>query len=404
MKMVEMNKYFEDRGFEVERKYISDKRHYEFTISKNGCYLRDIFKYPTEPYANGKKAQREFLEKMVTDFEKDFPSCTAYPKITISERNALLEMLDCFAHDNDLIVNAVHWTDERTELYFIDKKDRKVRIQIRWGAVDSIYKTFKSITDHVTNRFVSMSDEVIQGIVDGIKNPDPKLTDEAKNIAKRVVNSFYGKLPTYSPEMWENIQKNFEKAFPDAAKVKIDDSGVLDNIVYMDTDAIEYTHHDVKVTQDLYKRRFTAMFNQKLPKIQNVIFNDPATIVFWADGTKTVVKAENEEFDPEKGLAMAISKKALGNKREYYYTFLHWLKKYEKKSDLEINIELPDFTEAAENLRKLTKAFRGKTVDKINTYNPIQRAYDALVTARDDGDKEFLIEEAIGYLGEALAD
>ena len=25
--------------------------------------------------------------------------------------------------------------------------------------------------------------------------------------------------------------------------------------------------------------------------IRNVIFNDPATIVIWADGTKTVVKA-----------------------------------------------------------------------------------------------------------------
>lgn len=64
-----------------------------------------------------------------------------------------------------------------------------------------------------------------------------------------------------------------------------------------------------------------------LPEIKDVIFNDPATIVFWADGTKTVVKADNEPYDPEKGLAMAISKKVLGNKHEYYHTFLHWLKK-----------------------------------------------------------------------------
>ena len=41
--------------------------------------------------------------------------------------------------------------------------------------------------------------------------------------------------------------------------------------------------------------------------INKVIFNDPATIVFWKDGTKTVVKRqEGAEFDPEKGLAMAI--------------------------------------------------------------------------------------------------
>ena len=59
--------------------------------------------------------------------------------------------------------------------------------------------------------------------------------------------------------------------------------------------------------------------------IRNVIFNDPATIVFWNDGTKTVVKAENEPFDPEKGLAMAISKKVLGNQGNYYEIFKKWL-------------------------------------------------------------------------------
>ena len=59
--------------------------------------------------------------------------------------------------------------------------------------------------------------------------------------------------------------------------------------------------------------------------IRKVIFNDPATIVLWVDGTKTVVKAENEEYDPEKGLAMAIAKKSLGNKGSYYETFKKWL-------------------------------------------------------------------------------
>lgn len=68
--------------------------------------------------------------------------------------------------------------------------------------------------------------------------------------------------------------------------------------------------------------------------IKNVIFNDPATIVFWADGTKTVVKAENEKFDPEKGLAMAISKKVLGNKGNYYETFKKWLPKEKKESNV----------------------------------------------------------------------
>ena len=50
--------------------------------------------------------------------------------------------------------------------------------------------------------------------------------------------------------------------------------------------------------------------------------------------TKTVVKCDpKEEYDPEKGLAMAISKKTIGdNKGNYYNVFLHWNKKYEKQS------------------------------------------------------------------------
>lgn len=48
----------------------------------------------------------------------------------------------------------------------------------------------------------------------------------------------------------------------------------------------------------------------ELPKIEKVIFNEPATIVFWKDGTKTIVKCSpNDEYDREKGLLMCIAKK-----------------------------------------------------------------------------------------------
>lgn len=50
-----------------------------------------------------------------------------------------------------------------------------------------------------------------------------------------------------------------------------------------------------------------------VPEIEKVIFNDPATIVFWSDGTKTIVKCSKDDtFDKEKGLAMAVCKKLLG--------------------------------------------------------------------------------------------
>lgn len=60
--------------------------------------------------------------------------------------------------------------------------------------------------------------------------------------------------------------------------------------------------------------------------ITKVIFNDPATIVFWSDNTKTVVKCRDADiFDKEKGLAMAICKKAMGNKGNYYEEFKKWI-------------------------------------------------------------------------------
>ena len=72
----------------------------------------------------------------------------------------------------------------------------------------------------------------------------------------------------------------------------------------------------------------------KLPEIKDVIFNEPATIILWADGTKTVVKCqEGEGYDPEKGMAMAISKKALGNKGNCCEVFKKWLPGEEEVND-----------------------------------------------------------------------
>lgn len=76
-----------------------------------------------------------------------------------------------------------------------------------------------------------------------------------------------------------------------------------------------------------YKKEVATRTTQTvIPKIKDVIYNDPATIVFWEDGTKTVVKCEfSKRFDPEKGLAMAFSKKMFGNKGNYYNVFKKWL-------------------------------------------------------------------------------
>lgn len=74
--------------------------------------------------------------------------------------------------------------------------------------------------------------------------------------------------------------------------------------------------------------------------IKRVIFNPPATIVFWSDDTKTVVKcSKNDIFDPEKDVAMAIAKRAQGNREDYYKDISKWCKStpVKKPNGMEIN-------------------------------------------------------------------
>ena len=124
------------------------------------------------------------------------------------------------------------------------------------------------------------------------------------------------------------------------------------NYLQMTVSNKEKTVQDVfdTLTEEQKTVVYAFMSESNLVEIKNVVFNPPATIVFWTDNSKTVVKAENEIFDPEKGLAMAIAKKALGNKGNYYETFKKWLPKTEPKeepkteSKEEPKTELKDYT------------------------------------------------------------
>lgn len=61
--------------------------------------------------------------------------------------------------------------------------------------------------------------------------------------------------------------------------------------------------------------------------IKDVRFSPPATIVFWSDNTKTVVKAQNgEPFDAEKGLMACIIKRITGNTGRYNELFKKYIK------------------------------------------------------------------------------
>ena len=98
---------------------------------------------------------------------------------------------------------------------------------------------------------------------------------------------------------------------------------------YIDTDLadsiMDTLRYATLIDEDRARAKEKIKEYEKM-KIENVIFNDPATIVFWRDGSKTVVKAKDEPYDPEKGLAMAIAKKAYGNEGNYYNEFKKFIK------------------------------------------------------------------------------
>ena len=98
------------------------------------------------------------------------------------------------------------------------------------------------------------------------------------------------------------------------------------------------------------------------PSIKKVIFNYPATIVFWSDGSKTVVKCQDGDiYDPEKGLAMAISKKALGNKGNYCNEFKKWLPE-DEEDVAEFRFDSSDFEARINSL-----------IDSINSHFPLNK-------------------------------
>ena len=105
----------------------------------------------------------------------------------------------------------------------------------------------------------------------------------------------------------------------------------------------------------------TSESSISVPSIKKVIFNYPATIVLWNDESKTVVKCQDGDiYDPEKGLAMAISKKALGNKGNYCNEFKKWLPEEEEEEEgtVELRFDTSELTKSLEGLA--SKIFSNK--------------------------------------------
>lgn len=91
----------------------------------------------------------------------------------------------------------------------------------------------------------------------------------------------------------------------------------LDHEIKLKVAAIKAVEHMIRVTGS---------------DIRDIVFNGPATIILWRDGSKTVIKQQKgDKWDPEKAVAMAVMKKVFGTNATGS-NYLEFVKPYIEKA------------------------------------------------------------------------
>jgi hypothetical protein len=105
-----------------------------------------------------------------------------------------------------------------------------------------------------------------------------------------------------------------------------------------------------------------------IPEIAKVHFNDPMTVVIWDDGTKTMIKCQDgDTYSKETGLAVAIAKKALGNKGNFNEVFKKWIPEYNADKSIPICNELKAITiDTDEVYREARDVVRKSLIEYLN--------------------------------------
>ena len=85
------------------------------------------------------------------------------------------------------------------------------------------------------------------------------------------------------------------------------------------TKVASYTHASDEVKSELTVKTpfYGGAFYDglELIYIKEIIYSNPATVVFWSDGTKTVAKCHKDDtYNSNLGVAVAVLKKIAGSK------------------------------------------------------------------------------------------
>ena len=119
----------------------------------------------------------------------------------------------------------------------------------------------------------------------------------------------------------------------------------------------------VGVADDIPRKGYKMIY------ITKVIFNNPATVIFWSDNTKTVVTCQKgDTYSKEMGLAMCICKKSLGNSSSFNNVFKKHIPEYGDnpvKSTLYLEEDHKVFRYKGGEWKKLTDDSATKVQERI---------------------------------------
>lgn len=98
------------------------------------------------------------------------------------------------------------------------------------------------------------------------------------------------------------------------AKVEVDpvSADIVDQLLHK-IDTLRNRNYEIQARlnyADAENRDLHNRLDHSTAELKDVIFDKNATTILWSDGTKTTVKAYCEPIDHEKGLAMAMAKRA----------------------------------------------------------------------------------------------
>lgn len=179
-------------------------------------------------------------------------------------------------------------------------------------------------------------------LLDGFMKEVFRRAENEVNIAKKkLLNDIYGvKSVNYPEDFIANLKETMKRA-----------NGLYGLSGYNEVYGMGIDRLNSEILRqcclptELYKPNAVACIKEETTmncdirsNIKDVIFNYPATIILWKDGTKTIVKVrKGETYDPEKGFAMAVCKKMFGNEGNYYKVFKEYTPTsyyIQKKSDM----------------------------------------------------------------------